>query len=359
MPSTYEEKLRLELQATGENRNTWGEKNNDNLERLADAIAGYDTVSIAGSGDYTLTQSDAKDTPARKSFLEFTGLLTGNRRVLLPAYPKSYFFLNSTTGSYTLTLKVGSSAELTLPAGSVVQVATDGTTLYFTSEIDRVARAGDTMTGALYLPTTATTTATQALRKDQIITLISTYLPAGIIMLWSGAIASIPSGWALCNGSNGTPDLRDRFVIGAGSTYSVGGTGGTSTMIYQTQVGGEHSHGGLTGATTLTISQIPAHDHGGVVGINGDHQHGLTGEGVWRHGDGAGANVVGPGPGGAQYYRGGGLTDTAGAHSHTISSQGGGTAHDHTISQTSTGHTHLVTAVPPYYALAYIMKLAY
>lgn len=48
----------------------------------------------------------------------------------------------------------------------------------------------------------------------------------GIVVMWSGAIADIPTGWSLCNGSNGTPDLRDKFIPGAGSTYAVGATGG-------------------------------------------------------------------------------------------------------------------------------------
>lgn len=64
----------------------------------------------------------------------------------------------------------------------------------------------------------------------------------GIIM-FSGAIASIPTGWYLCNGANGTPDLRDKFIVGAGSTYAVDGTGGEATHI-------------------LTTPEIPAHTHG-------------------------------------------------------------------------------------------------
>ncbi len=51
----------------------------------------------------------------------------------------------------------------------------------------------------------------------------------GMILLWSGSIAAIPKGWALCNGSNGTPDLRNRFIVGAGSTYAVDETGGTTS----------------------------------------------------------------------------------------------------------------------------------
>ena len=54
---------------------------------------------------------------------------------------------------------------------------------------------------------------------------------AGMIMLWSGSSASIPSGWLLCDGSSSTPDLRNRFVVGAGSTYAVGATGGTADAI--------------------------------------------------------------------------------------------------------------------------------
>ena len=56
-------------------------------------------------------------------------------------------------------------------------------------------------------------------------------IPAGLIAIWSGATGSIPTGWTLCNGSNGTPDLRNSFVIGAGSTYAVGATGGSANAI--------------------------------------------------------------------------------------------------------------------------------
>ena len=56
-------------------------------------------------------------------------------------------------------------------------------------------------------------------------------IPSGVIVIWSGSSASIPSGWYLCNGSNSTPDLRDRFVVGATSTYAVGATGGSKDAI--------------------------------------------------------------------------------------------------------------------------------
>ena len=59
--------------------------------------------------------------------------------------------------------------------------------------------------------------------------LISALVPSGVVMMWSGSANAIPSGYVLCDGSNGTPDLRNRFVIGAGSNYAVGATGGGST----------------------------------------------------------------------------------------------------------------------------------
>jgi len=62
----------------------------------------------------------------------------------------------------------------------------------------------------------------------------------GIICLWSGVIADIPDGWLLCDGANGTPDLRTRFIIGAGDVVGPHGTGGTTS----------HTHDGLTGHST-------------------------------------------------------------------------------------------------------------
>ena len=58
-----------------------------------------------------------------------------------------------------------------------------------------------------------------------------TSVPAGAIIMWSGSIGSIPTGYVICNGSNGTPDLRDRFVVGSGTSYAVGNTGGFTSSV--------------------------------------------------------------------------------------------------------------------------------
>lgn len=66
--------------------------------------------------------------------------------------------------------------------------------------------------------------------------------PQGIIVAWSGSADTIPDGWHLCDGTNGTPDLRDRFIVGAGNTYAAGSRGGEATH-------------------KLTVSEMPSHSH--------------------------------------------------------------------------------------------------
>ena len=63
-------------------------------------------------------------------------------------------------------------------------------------------------------------------------------IPSGVIAIWSGATSAIPSGWVICDGNNSTPDLRDRFVVGAGNTYSVANTGGATSTNTQVSVSG-------------------------------------------------------------------------------------------------------------------------
>lgn len=77
-------------------------------------------------------------------------------------------------------------------------------------------------------------------------------LPIGSIVIWSGTVASIPTGWQLCDGINGTPDLRDRFVVGA--RQDSGGMAMTNVSGSLTKVGGETKH-------TLTVAEMPAHSH--------------------------------------------------------------------------------------------------
>ncbi|MBA7704317.1 hypothetical protein ES703_113122 [subsurface metagenome] len=70
-------------------------------------------------------------------------------------------------------------------------------------------------------------------------------LPTGIIVLWYGSIVSIPDGWILCDGTGGSPDLQDKFIVGAGNTYAVDDTGGNVNHTHAfTGDGHQHTLGG-------------------------------------------------------------------------------------------------------------------
>ena len=145
----------------------------------------------------------------------------------------------------------------------------------------------------------------------------ATPIPAGGIFLWSGSIGSIPAGYVLCNGSNGTPDLRDRFVVGAGSTYAVDGTGGSADAIVVT-----HNH---TASSSSAVTD-PGHTH----------LHGVGGVGT-----GFNTGVYQNQPTISPYAT---LSNTTGI---TVAT---------TTTVNNSGNSGTNANLPPYYALCYIMK---
>ena len=163
----------------------------------------------------------------------------------------------------------------------------------------------------------------------------------GVIWMFAGSESQIEDGWQLCNGegttSNGIqiPDLKDRFVIGSGSTYDTGDTGGSSNET--TSSDGSHSHTVTVDSTTLTESQMPSHTHYS----DEDYQAGGSLGGGWRY----------------TSLLAGGDVQTEGEN-REVDSSGSSSSHTHTASTNSTGsHSHTVDTLPPYYALAFIIKL--
>jgi microcystin-dependent protein len=161
----------------------------------------------------------------------------------------------------------------------------------------------------------------------------------GMIILWYGNTGNIPTGFVLCDGNNNTPDLRDRFVVGAGSAYSPNNTGGSSS-------------------TTLSTSQLPSHNHSvSVSGTTGNPSPALTGD-VRRISEGFRASGTASGvftkvndpnnpiTGAASNSPVAGFTFD-GTHTHTFSASG---------TSGNQGSGGSIENRPPYYALCYIMK---
>jgi hypothetical protein len=110
----------------------------------------------------------------------------------------------------------------------------------------------------------------------------TTQFVSGMIMLWSGSTGSIPSGWVLCNGSNSTPDLRNRFVVGAGDTYSVDATGGSAdaTLVSHTHTATssvtDPSHAHLSAQGTEFPNYAVSGTANGPSGLRSGDPHGKT-----------------------------------------------------------------------------------
>ena len=129
MASTFSDRLKLELQATGENAGTWGDKTNTNLQVLDAFAAGYLSKSVAGSSDVTLTTANASATSeASNKVIELTGTLSGNITVFIPAKENNYIFFNNTSGSHTLTIAAtGHTANgVAITQGGHAEVYCDG-----------------------------------------------------------------------------------------------------------------------------------------------------------------------------------------------------------------------------------------
>ena len=104
-------------------------------------------------------------------------------------------------------------------------------------------------------------------------------VPQGGIIIWSGAANAIPSGWVLCNGSNGTPNLQDRFVIGAGSGYNVNATGGSTTASDTVTISGSDTVNISVSGSTSYENLATGGTHISTGAANRRHTHTFSGSG--------------------------------------------------------------------------------
>lgn len=162
------------------------------------------------------------------------------------------------------------------------------------------------------------------------------FVHTNMVCMWNGLSSAVPSGWHICDGTNGTPNLENNFVVGAGGTYALGATGGSATTVTgSTDPSSQISVAGHA----LTLAELAVHNHtmwtGGYAGATGSGivtlLTGGTQQNVFPAGE---AGITG---------------------NQIIGNAGSGNAHTHTLSG-NLAHTHSYT-LPPYYALFYIMKL--
>ena len=166
-------------------------------------------------------------------------------------------------------------------------------------------------------------------------------VPSGGIILWSGVVGNIPAGWYLCDGNNSTPNLTNRFVVGAGDSYSPGDSGGANTHVHDLQA---HVHATSPTSIAHTHSITHTHTYTGTTGTE-NNRAGTTGY------DSGGNEVADH----SHVHTYSGTTDNPNTGSSGAMSAN--ESHDHgNTGVPSVDATNSASNIPLYYALCYIMK---
>ena len=303
MASSYSDRLKLELQGSGENAGTWGDKTNNNLEVLDAFVNGYLSKSVAGSANVTLTTANASDTAeSSNKVIELTGALTGNIHVFIPAVESNYVIFNNTTGSFTLNVAPTGHGANAVPI-------TQGSHTMVYNQSDKCVDVLGSKVG---------TTATTYFGSGANLTGID-IIPAGSLMLFQQT--SAPTGWtkATAHDNKALRVVTGSASSGGSNTFAAafntnqtvsGTTGGTGVTIT-----------GSTAAHQLTVSEMPAHTHteGGI------QEFGTTSS------SSTGTRNTGNSSPGNQFETQ--STGGDGSHSHGVGTLAG-SSHTHTFSDT-------------------------
>lgn len=285
MASTYSDSYKLELQETGANANTWGNNTNTNLETVDAFTAGYLSKSVAGSANVTLTTNNADPTAeASNKVVEFTGTLTGDITVFIPAVESNYIFYNNTSGAFTLTVAPtghGSNGVVVTQGSHTIMYCKNGDSMVdlFANSLGNLSIKNTlTVNNSVFTASSGTVNATAYSGNGSSLTGVSS-IPSGSQALFFQSTA--PSGWTQnTDASINTTTLQ--VVTGTG-----GGTGGgdgfstvfsaskntdSGAITFDDLSGASGSAGTLAvGSTTLSTPQLPSHNHpvvGGSSSVN-------------------------------------------------------------------------------------------
>lgn len=241
----------------------------------------------------------------------------------------------------------GGIANYTGTSFTTVSTLTSGTIVSFTLDHSYINTSTGVKNGTVVvtgsgglsktITTQITVSTTGTIKVPADTTFVHQVLPYGTILMWSGTVASIPVGWNLCDGTNGTPDLRAKFIIGANT--DTGGVATTNITGISTSTGGSKD-------ATLVSHNHSTGDPGDFITASVDSLTQGGGGSVFTNATGD-FSLSGTTPTAALSYNpGGGLQPTlnlsAGSHTHTVSTEG--------ASATNAN-------LPPFFALAYIMKI--
>ena len=316
MASNYSDRLKLELMETGANANTWGNNTNTNLETIDAFGAGYLSKSVAGSANVTLTSNNADpDAEASNKVIEFTGTLTGNIYVFIPAVENNYIFFNNTSGSFSLTVApTGHSAngvEIVQGAHTIQYCTGDDVVDLFANSLGTVSVKNlVNVSSGVTITANGQLTATSFTGNGSGLDGVSTLDP-GTQMVFLESTA--PTGWTQ-NTAAALANSTLRVVTGTAST---GGSNDFSQTFGSSRNTGNAPVSFDMSGTSCSVNASAGNTSLGVPTIS-SHSHGYTARNLSPPG-------AAPGFGGTGQVR----LDSRNANSGTT---GGGGGHNHPVS---------------------------